>query len=106
MGGMVWKVHVGDAAAEVLFQLARPATIVTIRDPRDALLSFSRRFEPVLERAIAVLQYDCRRAMAAVAAGGLLLRDEDGFMDEHAAPRRAGLPTTWAWRLPRRRTPP
>lgn len=85
---VLWKVHAGDAWTEGLMHLAQARVVVTIRDPRDALLSFSRRFEPVLERGVRVLQRDCLRARAAVTAGALVLRYEEDFMDDRRAIER------------------
>ncbi len=81
---VVWKVHAGDQLSDLLFQFARPITIVTIRDPRDALLSFCRRFEPSPERGIAVLARDCRLALSCSDAGALVLRYENGFVKDRA----------------------
>ncbi|MGC1301184.1 MAG: hypothetical protein WA840_02315 [Caulobacteraceae bacterium] len=85
---VVWKLHIGDPAWDGLSHLARPIVLVSLRDPRDALLSFMRRFEPSFERAVEVLQRDCRRARSAVESGGLALRYEDGFMADRTAPDR------------------
>lgn len=58
--------------------------IVSVRDPRDAVLSLAQRFGETLDRAVAGVARDCRAALECAEAGFPVLRYEDRFFERPA----------------------
>ena len=63
------------------------AVIVSVRDPRDAVLSVMQRFGDSLDACVSGVGRDCQCARACSDAGFDVLRYEDGFFNEPAAVR-------------------
>ncbi len=78
-GYLVWKLHYGDSGFDEFVSRAAPMIIVSIRDPRDAVVSMMQRFGMSFESAAAAIARDCNRALRSIAAGHPYLRYEDGF---------------------------
>jgi hypothetical protein len=79
---VVWKMHCGDAAWDVFADLARPTILLTVRDPRDAILSLVERFNTRVEVAANAVSRCCARALQCAEAGHPVLRYEDRFVDD------------------------
>ena len=62
--------------------------LISVRDPRDAVLSLMQRFGDPLDVAVPGVGRDCQAARAAAGAGHPVLRYEDGFFAD---------PATVAW---------
>jgi len=75
----VWKMHFGEPAWDVFAQLADPTILLTVRDPRDAILSLVNRFNSRLEAAAQAVARCCNRALVCAHAGHPVLRYEDRF---------------------------
>ena len=70
------------------FAAARDATvIVSVRDPRDAVLSVMQRFGDPLDACVGGVGRDCRCARECADAGHDVLRYEDAFFDDPATLR-------------------
>ena len=65
----VWKMHFGEPAWDVFAQLADPTILLTVRDPRDAILSLVNRFNTPLEAAAHAVARCCNRALQCAHAG-------------------------------------
>lgn len=64
--------------------------IVTVRDPRDAIVSIMQRFDEPFERVLGAIGQECAAALECT--GAPVLRYEDGFQDDPGIARRiAGL---------------
>lgn len=87
---LVLKSHHGSDALDQWLAAERAVTLLSLRDPRDAALSMVQRFGVPLGRAAQRIADDCRRLVRLAAAGPLLLRYEDRFFDDPAAPARIG----------------
>lgn len=85
---VVWKTHSGGPSWDGFVWLARPRVILSIRDPRDGVVSLMRRFGAAFRASIQAVAQDCRRALRCAEAGALLLRYEDRFFDDPAAVER------------------
>ena len=83
---VIIKTHGFPAIAEVL-QQHRAKVIVSVRDPRDAVLSLIERFGTVPDVALRGIARDCAAALACADAGFLTLRYENGFFKQPAAIR-------------------
>jgi hypothetical protein len=59
--------------------------LVSVRDPRDAVLSVMQRFGESFDRSVRGVAQDCRAALACAAAGFPVLRYEDRFFEKPAA---------------------
>lgn len=75
----VWKMHFGEPAWDVFAQLTDPTVLLSVRDPRDAILSLVNRFNTPLEPAAKAVARCCNRAMQCAHAGCPVLRYEDRF---------------------------
>ena len=62
--------------------------IVSVRDPRDAVLSVMQRFGDPFDACVGGVGRDCLCARACADAGHDVLRYEDGFFDDPATLRR------------------
>ncbi len=61
--------------------------IVSVRDPRDAIVSVIQRFGEPFDRALGGIAQDCRAALACAEAGFPVLRYEDRFFEQPASVR-------------------
>ena len=75
----VWKMHFGEPAWDVFAQLTDPTILITVRDPRDAILSLVNRFDTRLDEASRAVARCCNRALQCARAGYPVLRYEDRF---------------------------
>lgn len=80
------KTHQGGASLDA--KLEQAAVVLSIRDPRDAAISMAQRFGAPLARAAGWLAADCERMARLTDGRRLLLRYEDRFFDDPAAPGR------------------
>ena len=85
---VVLKSHSGSPAWEWLVALTRAPLVLSIRDPRDAVLSIAERFGAPLEAAARNLLADCRLATRCADAGHEPLRYEDRFFEDETLPAR------------------
>lgn len=76
---VVWKMHFGEPAFDVFAQFVDPTMILTVRDPRDSVLSLVNRFNTQLEAAVPAVARCCNRVLLCAGAGHPVLRYEDGF---------------------------
>jgi hypothetical protein len=58
--------------------------IISVRDPRDAVLSVMQRFGEPFERSLQGIAQDCRAVLACAGAGFPALRYEDRFFEQPA----------------------
>jgi hypothetical protein len=58
--------------------------IVSVRDPRDAVVSYMQRFGEPFDRSLRGIGQDCNAALACARAGFPVLRYEDRFFDKPA----------------------
>jgi hypothetical protein len=61
--------------------------VISVRDPRDAVLSVMQRFGEPFERSLQGIVQDCRSVLACAGAGYPVLRYEDRFFERPAAVR-------------------
>lgn len=85
---LVLKSHHGSAGLDAWLAVARPVIFLSIRDPRDAALSMAQRFNAPLAQTVHWIAADCARMERLAAQGHLLLRYENRFFDDAAAPER------------------
>lgn len=78
---LVCKTH-GWPNLNVFAYLTDAAVVVSVRDPRDCVLSLMERFSETFPRAMNGLAQDCRHAAACADANSLVLRYEDHFFDD------------------------
>ena len=76
---LVWKLHRADESWPVLAALSQARVVLTIRDPRDAIVSIMQRFGVGLAAACADVVVSLQRVAEGSAAGHPGLRYEDGF---------------------------
>jgi Sulfotransferase domain len=84
----VIKSHHGSAELDAWLKERRARLVLSLRDPRDAAVSMSRRFSASLAQTVVWLADDCRRMMRLVEEPHLLLRYEDRFFDDPASVER------------------
>ncbi len=84
---LVCKAH-GWPGLDVFVHLTGAAVVLSVRDPRDAVLSLMRRFNSPFEVCARGVAQDCRYALWCAALGHPVLRYEDRFFDDPAAVRR------------------
>jgi hypothetical protein len=85
---VVLKSHHGSTELDAALAAAHARLLLSVRDPRDAAVSMARRFRSPLDQAAQWIANDCRRMAGLVAGGHMLLRYEDRFFDDPAAPAR------------------
>ena len=89
---LVVKSHCGSPDLDVWLDGAGAYRLLSIRDPRDASVSMSQRFNVPLYRAAGWVMRDCDRLLRMADGGHPVLRYEDRFFDDPAAAERvAGL---------------
>ncbi len=76
---VVVKMHVGDASLAGFVHLAQPLLLLSVRDPRDAVVSLMQRFGQDFEKAASRVVQSARRILFFAAAGHPVLRYEDDF---------------------------
>jgi Sulfotransferase domain len=84
---LVCKTH-GWLNLHVFAYLASAPVVVTVRDPRDCVLSLIERFSSSFTVALGGILRDCHYAIACADAGHLTLRYEDRFFEDPATIRR------------------
>jgi hypothetical protein len=83
---LVCKTH-GWPNLHVFAYLTAAVVIVTVRDPRDCVMSLMERFSAPFPDAVAWMAQDCLHATACADSGSLVLRYEDRFFDDPATVR-------------------
>lgn len=79
------KSHHGSSELDEWLKSQGSALLLSIRDPRDAALSMSQRFETPLQHTAIWLRNDCDRVLKILPESHLLLKFEDRFFDEQAS---------------------
>lgn len=85
---LVIKSHHGSAELDAWLAATQAQIILSIRDPRDACVSMSQRFSTPIGATVAWLTADCNRVMRLALQDRPLLRYEDRFFEDQAAPQR------------------
>lgn len=85
---VVWKMHFGEPAWEVFAQFADPTILLTLRDPRDAVLSLVNRFNTSVQLATKAVGMDCNRLLQCAPAGHPILRYEESFFHNRETIRK------------------
>ena len=85
---LVLKSHRGSPGWAWLVHLSQAPVLVSIRDPRDAVLSMMQRFGLTLQDAARSVGADCQRAALCAQAGHSVFRYEDRFFEDEALPVR------------------
>jgi hypothetical protein len=81
------KSHHGSAGFDAWLESVQAATLLSVRDPRDASISMSLRFNAPLKAAVGWLVNDCRR-MVTLAKQHPLLKYEERFFEDRATVNR------------------
>ena len=79
---IVWKLHRADDSWLAFAALSRARVVLTLRDPRDAMVSIMQRFGVGLTAACAEIVHTLQRVAEASAEGHPGLRYEDGFFSK------------------------
>jgi hypothetical protein len=79
---LVWKLHQADPSWERFAAFSRARVVLTLRDPRDAILSMMQRFGVDFDLASQAIFNALRRVADSQAAGHPVLRYEDRFFDK------------------------
>src|ERR1700722_3680832 len=79
---VVVKSHFGSTELEAWLTVFDAMMFLSIRDPRDACVSMSQRFQRPLSKAVEWLSKDCDRLSRLADRGRMLLRYEDRFFDD------------------------
>jgi hypothetical protein len=82
---LIIKSHHGSAALDSWLMATQARILLSIRDPRDACVSMSRRFHAPLEQTAQWLVKDCDRVIRFALQDHLLLRYEDRFFENPAS---------------------
>jgi hypothetical protein len=85
---LVIKSHHGSAELDSWLAATQAQMVLSIRDPRDACVSMSQRFSAPIGATIRWLTADCDRMMRLAVQDRPLLRYEDQFFEDQAAPQR------------------
>jgi hypothetical protein len=85
---LVLKSHHGSPGLDAWLDSTQPRMILSVRDPRDAALSMSQRFDAPLGHTVHWLAQDCWRLMRLASQGHTLLRYEDRFFEDEGLPGR------------------
>jgi hypothetical protein len=81
---VVVKSHFGSGELSAWLEAFDAMIFLSIRDPRDACISMSQRFQRPLSHAVEWLSKDCDRLSRLADQGHMLLRYEDRFFDDVA----------------------
>lgn len=76
---VVVKMHVGDGTLAGFVHLAQPLLVLSVRDPRDAVVSLMQRFGQDFDKAASRVVQSAQRIFPFAAAGHPYLRYEDNF---------------------------
>ena len=85
---MVIKSHQGSEALDAWLTAKQARTFLSVRDPRDACISMSQRFNAPLNHSVRWIANDCTRLLRLAPQGHTLLRYEDRFFDDPTAAQR------------------
>jgi len=80
---LVTKMH-GTPNVDVFAYLTDARVLVSVRDPRDAVVSLMRRFGSQFEPCARAIAQDCQYALLCAEAGHPVLRYEDAFFEDPA----------------------
>jgi hypothetical protein len=78
---VVVKMHNGDASLAGFIHLAQPLLLLSLRDPRDAVVSMMARFAMPFAQAASGVGHSARVVLACAEMGFPVLRYEDRFFD-------------------------
>ena len=78
---IVVKSHHGSPQMDAWLENADASCVLSMRDPRDAVLSIQQRFDVPLVWAMHMVMNDCRRLCRLIAQGRPVLRYEDRFFE-------------------------
>jgi len=81
---LVIKSHHGSAELDTWLAAAQPPVFLSMRDPRDACISMSQRFQAPLNHSVRWIANDCNRLLRLAPQGHPMLRYEDRFFDNLA----------------------
>jgi hypothetical protein len=82
---IVVKSHHGSQHMDTWLQSAKAQYVLSVRDPRDAVISMQQRFNVPLVWAVHMVMNDCHRLCSLIAQGHLVLRYEDRFFEHPEA---------------------
>jgi hypothetical protein len=82
---IVVKSHHGSQHMDAWLQSAQAQYVLSVRDPRDAVISMQQRFNVPLVWAVHMVMNDCRRLCRLIAQGHHALRYEDRFFERPEA---------------------
>jgi hypothetical protein len=85
---LVIKSHHGSAGLDAWLAAEQARIFLSVRNPRDACISMSQRFNAPLNHSVRWLANDCNRLMRFAPQGHMLLRYEDRFFEDQAAAER------------------
>jgi len=85
---LVIKSHHGSAGLDAWLAAEQARIFVSVRDPRDACMSMSQRFNAPLNHSVRWIANDCNRLLRLARQGYLLLRYEDRFFEDPSAAER------------------
>lgn len=79
---VVVKMHLGDPSLAGFIHLAQPLILLSVRDPRDAVVSVMERFSSPFATAAPAVTRSARVVLACAEMGFPVLRYEDHFFDQ------------------------
>ncbi len=80
---LILKLHQGDATAGFLIKTCQVPTVVSLRDPRDAVVSFMHRFKKDFEYSLNIVAENCAFVQSILQKGRqFLVRYEDNFVND------------------------
>ncbi len=82
---MLVKSHHGGVELDAWLRARRATLILSIRDPRDAALSMTQRFEAPLQHTAMWIRNDCDRLLKLLPDNSLLLKYEDRYFENPAS---------------------
>ena len=85
---VVLKSHAGSAQWQWLVGLSGAPVVLSIRDPRDCVLSLMQRFGMAADQAVRAIVADCRLATVCAEAGHVPFRYEDRFFEDETMARQ------------------
>ena len=94
---IVLKCHRIGRSLSMILWLSRAPMFISIRDPRDAMLSMMQRFHLSFEEAISMLEKDIKHIVDYADSGHPIFRYEDRFTEDHSSiksiAQTLGIPT-------------
>jgi hypothetical protein len=79
---LIIKSHHGDAELDRWLSHSEARTVLSVRDPRDASISMTQRFNAPLEHTVRWVMNDCIRLLRWSSSDHVLLRYEDRFFED------------------------